>query len=125
MGAAVESEADIAHPVARLRGRLSTDLRAALKARDPIRTAAIRATMSALDNAEAVPAVDRTVEPKLGPGSADVPRRHVDERTVMSIVDREIETREQAASEYRDLGRTDAAERLDAEAAVLRTYRRA
>lgn len=125
MGAAVESEADIAQPVAQLRGLLSTDLRAALKARDPIRTAAIRATMSALDNAEAVPAEDCTVEPRLGPGAADVPRRHVDERTVMSIVDREIETREQAASEYRDLGRTDAAERLDAEAAVLRTYRRA
>lgn len=118
------SEADIAHPVGRLRSRLSTDLRAALKDRDPIRTAAIRAAMSALDNAEAVPIDDRTVEPRLGPGSADVPRLHLDERAVMSIVDRETESRRQAASAYRDLGHADEADRLDAEAAVLRTYRR-
>ena len=39
-----------------MRASLRDDLKAALKARDRVATAALRSTLAAIDNAEAVPA---------------------------------------------------------------------
>jgi uncharacterized protein YqeY len=46
----------------------------------------------------------------------------LDAATVRRLLDREIIDRDDAVREYRQLGQDDAAERLDAEAAVLRRY---
>jgi uncharacterized protein YqeY len=112
-------------PVAtQLRARLSADLRTAMRARDHAATAAIRSLAGALDNAEAVDAPERSsIDPPLvGHGAGEAPRRVLDAATVRSLLDREIIDRDDAVREYRQLGQDDAAERLDAEAAVLRRY---
>lgn len=108
--------------VDRLRTRLADDLRTALRARDQIRVVALRSTMGALDNAGAVPADASARPPAIGPGAADVPRRTLDAPQVRAIVEAEIRERDDAARQFREVGRADAASRVRAEADVLRPY---
>jgi uncharacterized protein YqeY len=107
-----------------LRARLSADLRTAMRGRDHAATAAIRSLVGALDNAEAVGAPERSsIDPPLvGHGAGAAPRRVLVAANVRRLLDREIIDRDDAVREYRQLGQDDAAERLDAEAAVLRRY---
>lgn len=107
-----------------LRARLSADLRTAMRARDHAATAAIRSLVGALDNAEAVDVPERSsIDPPLvGHRAGEAPRRVLDAANVRRLLDREIIDRDDAVREYRQLGQDDAAERLDAEAAVLRRY---
>ncbi len=103
-------------------------------------TAALRSALAAIDNAGAV-APSEVAPPSPGPGSsgpasqqgpiagsvvglgaAEVPRRSLDDHAIAAILQREIDERIDAAAAYRAGGRPDAAERLEAEAAVLAAH---
>lgn len=95
-----------------------------MKARDRPAVAVLRATLAAIDNAEAVelPAVaGLAIEASpVGPGTADVPRRELAESDVARIVRRERAELDAARADYLDAGRTGRAEQLHAAAAALR-----
>jgi uncharacterized protein YqeY len=111
-----------------LRGRLRSGLTAAMKARDQVTVAVLRATLGAIDNAEAVSApstVDGGLaieQTPVGVGAADVARRVLTEEDIAGIVRDAIAEREEAAAGYERAGHGERAERLRAEAAVLFTY---
>src|SRR5689334_15844966 len=103
-------------------------LTAALKARDAVAVSALRSALAAVENAGAVDAA-QAPSPVSGPiagavsglGAGEVERRPVDVRAVVAA---EVEHRRSAAREYAELGRTDRAERLRAEAEVLAAHLR-
>ena len=96
-----------------------------MKARDRTAMSAIRSTLSAIDNAEAVdrPAgADRGLaieQSAVGVGAMEVARRDLSDDDVERIVRAEIAERESAAAGYAESGRAEQAETLRAEAAVL------
>lgn len=112
-------------PGVSLRERLRAALPTAMKARDRTAVSALRSTLSAIDNAEAVdrPAgVDRGLaieQSAVGVGATEVARRELSDDDVEHIVRAEIAERETAAAGYAESGRVEPAERLRAEAAVL------
>jgi len=108
----------------------------AMKARDQQAVAALRATLAAIDNAEAVdaevvdadlaldsgdghPAVAGSVA---GIGAAEVDRRILTPEETAAIVRGEVTEREAAADILERVGRPDQAKRLRAQAALLTTY---
>jgi len=121
----VSSEPVSSPPDPPLRQRLRAALPAALKARDRLAVAALRSTLAAIDNAEAVErsaAVDRHLAIEripVGVGAAEVARRALTEVEVERIVRAEVAEREAAAVEYERDGRADRAEQLRGEAGVL------
>jgi uncharacterized protein len=112
-------------PGVSLRERLRAALPTAMKARDRTAVSALRSTLSAIDNAEAVdrPAgADRGLaieQSAVGVGAMEVARRELTDDDVERIVRAEIDEREEAAAGYARSGRTEQAEKLRAEAAVL------
>ena len=115
-------------PAVALRQRLRAALPVAMKARDRVAVAALRSTLAAIENAEAV---DRpaTVDQQLaieripvGVGAAEVARRVLTEAQVEHIVRAEVVEREAAAREYDLAGRPDRAERLRDEVGVLTAH---
>ena len=112
-----------------LRQRLRRVLTESMKARDLVAVSAVRSCLSAIDNAEAV---DVSLAPGaqagaiagavVGVGAGDVDRRDLTEQDISGIVRAEITERESAAAQYEAIGQKDRAERLLAEAAVLRTH---
>jgi hypothetical protein len=108
-----------------LRDRLRAALPAAMKARDRTAVSALRSTLSAIDNAEAVerPAgADRGLsieQSAVGVGAMEVARRDLSDDDVERIVRAEIAERESAATGYAASGRVERAETLRAEAALL------
>ena len=112
-----------------MRTDLRRDLTAALKARDRVAVSALRSALAAIENAEAVPAPqpaaggdDRVAGSSLGVGSAESDRRVLTAADLHAIVRNEVTERVTAADGYAQHGRDDAAERLRAEADVLRRY---
>ena len=111
-----------------LRQRLRTALPAAMKSRDRAATAALRATLAAIDNAEAVAPPGGMVrghaieEVALGVGATEVERRALSELEIEQIVRAELAEREAAANEYDRAGRTDRAEQLRGEARALAAH---
>ncbi|MER6691150.1 hypothetical protein [Streptomyces minutiscleroticus] len=96
-----------------------------MRARDRTAVSALRTTLAALDNAEAVPA-DETVahgpaleESPVGAGATEAARRALDERGVTDIVRAEAAERLEAAARLTAPAHADRAVRLRAEAAVL------
>jgi uncharacterized protein YqeY len=112
-------------PGVSLRERLRAALPTAMKARDRTAVSALRSTLSAIDNAEGVarPAgADRGLaieQSAVGVGAMEVARRELTDDDVEQIVRAEIDEREAAAAGYAQSGRTEQAEKLRAEAAVL------
>ncbi|MGA6166843.1 GatB/YqeY domain-containing protein [Amycolatopsis magusensis] len=106
---------------------MRTDLRRgltqAIKGKDRIAISAIRSALAAIDNAEA-PSVEHhaTTSIAVGVGSTEVERLHLTDADLHAIVDEEVQQRAKAAEEYERLGRAEQAERLRAEADVLRRY---
>jgi uncharacterized protein YqeY len=112
-----------------MRASLRDDLTAALKARNHVAITALRSALAAIENAESVPAghpLDRSIGNEhvagaaTGLGAADAERRQLteaDQRRSSRMRDRSA-----AADEYEQIGRTDLAERLRAEAEVLSRY---
>jgi uncharacterized protein YqeY len=91
----------------------------------------LRSAIAAIDNAEAVdvqpatraqPNSEHVAGASAGVGSSDVERRALSDEDMTAIVHEQVRERSQAADQYEQLGRTEVAERLRQEAAVLLTY---
>jgi uncharacterized protein YqeY len=111
-----------------LRQRLRDALPVAMKARDRVAVTALRATLAAIDNAEAVDrpasadhglAIERS---PVGVGAAEVERRVLTETQVEDIVRAEMAEREAAARDYDRAGRPERAEQLRNEVRVLSAH---
>jgi uncharacterized protein len=103
------------------------DLKAALKARDRVAISAIRSALAAIDNAEAVATDHRpfggAIESSpIGVGATEAQRRDLTDADLRSVINNEVRERSTAADEYEQLGRTDHANQLRAEAEILRRY---
>jgi len=111
-----------------LRQRLREALPAAMKARDRTATAVLRATLSAIDNAEAVVPDDEQrrgqaiEEAAVGVGATEVARRTLTEPEIEQIVRAELAERETAADDYDRVGRPERAEQLRGEARALAAH---
>lgn len=110
-----------------LRLRMRQALPEAMRARDKAAVSALRSTLAALDNAEAVP-VDGTVAAAHGPaieqtprgaGATEAARRELTEHEVADIVRAEADERLQAADRLPVPAHADRAARLREEASVL------
>lgn len=112
-----------------IRQKLQEGLRRAMKARDAPALAALRSALAAIANAEAVegtPAGRASTGPFAGAvdglGAGEVPRRQLTDADVRMIMDREIAERRDAAAAYDELGETEAATDLRAQAITLERY---
>ncbi len=110
--------------------RLRRDLTAAQRARDEVAVSALRSVIAAIENAAAV---DAAVSPRppgseyvagaaAGWGATEVDRRELADDELRDVVRVEVEERRAAAAEYDGLGRGDVAERLRREADLLVAY---
>jgi uncharacterized protein YqeY len=107
-----------------VRERLRIALLGALKQRDRALVTVLRATLAALDNAEAVaPADDREglalQETPVGVGVRDVVRRELSDEDMELLVRAEIDDRQTAARVYEQAGEHERARRLRLEADTL------
>lgn len=100
-----------------VRAEISRRLTAAVKGRDQTAVSALRAALSALDNATAVPLAG--VRPAHYGGPTEVPRRQLTRADVATVLAAETERRFAAAAEYERLGHPDQAARLRREAAII------
>jgi uncharacterized protein YqeY len=106
--------------------RLRAALASALQARDRTSVDAIRGTMAAIANAEAVEASLASPRQR-GPiasavpglGAADVPRKVLTEAEMIGIAWSEVVERRRAATDYEQLGKDEDAARLRAQAATI------
>jgi uncharacterized protein len=81
-----------------LRDDLRDRLRVALRERDRDTTATLRSALAAIDNAEAVPAPERSTTVVIGAGAAEVARRELTEDDVRMVVEAEAEECRSAAA---------------------------
>lgn len=109
--------------------RLRADLLAARRERDVVRTRALRGALSAIANAEALPAEEAPGGQETvfagavdGLGTAEAPRRQLTPADLTEILRGELSERAAAAAELEQHGARAEAETLRAEAAALRAY---
>lgn len=108
-----------------IRLRMRQALPEAMRARDKAAVSALRSTLAALDNAEAVPADE--VEPRgsaleqspVGVGATEAARRELSEHLVVDVVRAEAAERLDVAARLTAPAHADRAARLRAEADVL------
>ena len=100
-----------------------------MKARDAAAVSALRTTLAAVDNAEAVapPAPAPLVEGVIagavaGVGATEVPRVELSDDQVAAIVAAEVADRRATAADYEAAGQSARADRLTAEADVLASH---
>lgn len=108
-----------------LRIRMRQALPEAMRARDKVAMRALRATLSALDNAEAVPLAEADArssaieDSPLGAGATEAVRRELSESDVRDIIRAEATERLDAAAQLTSPAHVDRAAQLREEAAVL------
>ncbi|MFI9603220.1 hypothetical protein ACIHCX_25805 [Streptomyces sp. NPDC052043] len=96
-----------------------------MRARDKAAVSALRATLAALDNAEAVPVGEAGTrglaleQSPVGAGATEALRRELSESCVADIVRAEATERLEAAAQLTTPAHADRAARLRAEASVL------
>ncbi|MBL1083702.1 hypothetical protein JK359_17295 [Streptomyces actinomycinicus] len=96
-----------------------------MRARDRVAVSALRATLAALDNAEAVPVGDAGArgqaleQAPVGAGATEAARRELNEGNVVDIVRAEATERLEAAAQLTAPAHAERVARLRAEAAVL------
>ncbi|MCF3102107.1 hypothetical protein IPZ58_10975 [Streptomyces roseoverticillatus] len=96
-----------------------------MRARDKTAVSALRATLAALDNAEAVPVDEAELRggalehAPVGAGATEAARRELSESNVVDVVRAEAAERLEAATQLTALAHADRAAQLRAEAAVL------
>ncbi|MCE4941650.1 hypothetical protein LVX13_00645 [Streptomyces albulus] len=96
-----------------------------MRARDKVALSALRATLSALDNAEAVPVAEAELRgvaleaAPVGAGATEALRRELSDREVLDIVRAEAGERLDVTAQLTGPAQADRAARLRAEAAVL------
>jgi uncharacterized protein YqeY len=109
-----------------LRARLKAALPAAMKRRDAVLLPVLRATLAALDNAEAVPVTDSgpaaLQATPVGVGVREAERRELSEDDVHRVVRAEILERQTAARDFERAGHPAPAEKLRAEATALAAF---
>ena len=93
-------------PMSSLKDRLRTDLTAAIKARDEVRSATLRMVLTALSNAEV----------------AGKEQRELSDDEVVGLLSTEAKKRREAATAFDEGGRTEKADQERAELAVLTDY---
>jgi len=89
-----------------LKDQLKADLTESMKARDELRTATLRMTLTALSTEEV----------------AGKQARELSDGDVQAVIRREIKKRREAAQAFADAGRVDSSQREVAEAEVLSAY---
>ncbi len=89
-----------------LKDLLTTDLRAAMKARDELTTSTLRLALAAVGNAEV----------------AGVAKRELTDDEVLGVLTKEAKKRREAATAYADAGRTEQAAKETAEGEILARY---
>lgn len=89
-----------------LKDRLRSDLTAAIKARDTVRSSTLRMVLTAVTNAEV----------------AGKESRELGEDDVVTVLSSEAKKRREAAEAFDEAGRTESAEKERAEAAVIADY---
>jgi hypothetical protein len=89
-----------------LKERLRNDLTASMRARDEVRTSTLRMVLTAITNTEVAGATPRKLS----------------DSDVLAVLTKEAKKRHEAADAFRDGGRTDRAEREEAEAGVIAEY---
>lgn len=89
-----------------LKDRLRTDLTAAMRARDDVRTGTLRMTLTAITTAEV----------------AGQEVKELTDDDVIAVLTKESKKRREAATAYRDAGHEDRAANEEAEARVLADY---
>jgi hypothetical protein len=92
--------------------RLRDDLRAAMTGRRSAEVAILRALLGAIDQAEAVAAVERGreyVSLRFGDPAVEVPRRRLSAGEVEEVVRKERDELRNAADDYARLGQAEAA----------------
>jgi len=118
------------HETPALRERMSAALTRAMKARDQVAVSALRSTLGTLANAEAI-GVGTSVAgvgskdvagSSSGVGSSEAVRRTLAGRETADLVLAEAVERENAAVGYEVAGQSSRAERLRAEATVIRSF---
>ena len=92
--------------MAALKDRMKTDLTSAMRARDELRKATLRMVLASVQKAE----VEGTTA------------RELSDDEVVTVLTREAKRRREAAEAFRSGGRTESAEREDAEAGVIAEY---
>ncbi|MFC1415212.1 hypothetical protein [Streptacidiphilus cavernicola] len=96
-----------------------------MRARDKVAVSALRTTLAALDNAEAVPVDEAGTrgmaleQSPVGVGATEAARRELSEREVAEIVRAEAAERLDAAAELTAPAHADRAAQLRTEASVL------
>lgn len=108
-----------------MKARIRADLTQALKDKRRDEAGVLRTLIAALDNAEAPEVAHHQASaPPLAFGSdgTEVTRLALDAGQIRAIVVREADERRQAADTYAQHGQTERAERLQADAAIIRTY---
>lgn len=90
-----------------LTNRIQDDLKAAMKAKDSERLAVIRALKTAMTNA----AIEK-----------GGPQADIDDATAMAIVRKQVKQRQDSSTQFRDAGRTELADKEDAEIIILEAY---
>jgi uncharacterized protein YqeY len=112
-----------------LRVRLRQALPEAMRARDEAAVSALRSTLAALDNAEAVPEQADAAraaaleQSPVGVGVTEARRRELSEPAVAAVVRAEIHERLKVAEQLTAPAHAQRAARLRAEAAVLLGFR--
>ncbi|MFG2064902.1 GatB/YqeY domain-containing protein [Micromonospora sp. NPDC048871] len=89
-----------------LKDRLTTDMRAALKARDELTTSTLRMALAAVGTAEVA-------------GKA---KRELSDDEVLAVLTKEAKKRREAATAFAEAGRTEQAAKETAEGEVLERY---
>jgi uncharacterized protein YqeY len=108
-----------------LRLRMRQALPEAMRARDKAAVSALRTTLAALDNAEAVPVGAAGIrglaleQSPVGAGATEAARRELSERSVFDVVRAEAAERLEIAAQLTAPAHADRAAQLRAEAAVL------
>jgi uncharacterized protein YqeY len=92
--------------MAALKDKLRSDLTDAMRARDELRTGTLRMALSAVTTEEV----------------AGSEARELDDDEVLKIISREAKKRREASEAFTAAGRSELAEREDAELGVLETY---
>jgi len=103
-----------------------------MKARNGVAVAALRSMLAAIDDAEAVDVGVAESRPSVGGehvagstaglGTGEVARRALSETEMNALVQAQVDELSAAAREYETVGRDDMADRLRAEADVIRRY---
>ncbi len=104
---------------------LKAALRAAMRERKATEVTTLRGLISAIDNAQAVPVGDKHdtyVFHAFGDSAVEVPRRALSQDDIRQLVEAEIRARNDAAEDYRRLGRDDKAQELTDEVEILTYY---